>query len=376
MCGLYLLAAIYVVLMNIAEMPRLLRLIIIEAFQPTQAAGAFLGGTAGYALLWGMKRALFSSEAGQGSSPIAHSAAKTDEPAREGVVAGLEPFIDTLVVCTLTALVILTSGTWNREPEAVYQQPMQIISVAGRENTFTLQATEPLPRKTPEGRRAGGPWRGGETVFTIVEHGINPNSGLALHKVYGHAVLDESATAASDVDRYRVVWDTFVTERGVTPKLLHSGVWVDYSGASLTGFAFDTVQPGMGKWLVVVASWLFAVSTMISWSYYGEQGVYYLFRWAGARTKDTIILVYKFVYCLIIAITTVGFIRTDAELDAFTALGTGVMLWANIPIMLIFGSVAMRAYLDYINRLKSGQLDIGAHPPASISDVVEGRDVE
>ena len=69
----------------------------------------------GTAFIFGMKRALFSSEAGLGSAPIAHSAVKTPEPVTEGVVAGLEPFIDTLVVCTMTALVILISGVWNRE---------------------------------------------------------------------------------------------------------------------------------------------------------------------------------------------------------------------------------------------------------------------
>jgi AGCS family alanine or glycine:cation symporter len=65
----------------------------------------------------GMQRALFSNEAGQGSSPVAHSAAKTKEPIREGVVAGLEPFVDTIVVCTMSALVILISGVWNRPAE-------------------------------------------------------------------------------------------------------------------------------------------------------------------------------------------------------------------------------------------------------------------
>ena len=89
-------------------------MIFKSAFNPQDATGAFIGGTAGYAFLWGMKRALFSSEAGQGSSPIAHAAAKTKEPVREAVVAGLEPFIDTIVVCTLTALVILSTGAWDR----------------------------------------------------------------------------------------------------------------------------------------------------------------------------------------------------------------------------------------------------------------------
>ena len=105
----------------------MIALIFKSAFNPQEAGNAFLGGSAGFAFLWGMKRALFSSEAGQGSSPIAHSAAKTKEPVREAVVAGLEPLIDTIIVCTLTALVILSTGAWNRDHEAVLAANPQLI---------------------------------------------------------------------------------------------------------------------------------------------------------------------------------------------------------------------------------------------------------
>ena len=117
MVALYLAAGFYVLAVNIAEIPAVFVLIVKAAFVPTEAAGAFIGGTAASAFLFGLKRAAFSNEAGQGSSPIAHSAAKTDEPVREGIVAGLEPFIDTLVVCTFTALIILSTGIWNRAPD-------------------------------------------------------------------------------------------------------------------------------------------------------------------------------------------------------------------------------------------------------------------
>ena len=87
----------------------------------------------GYAFLYGMKRAIFSNEAGQGTSPIAHSAAKTSEPVREAVVAGLEPFIDTIVICTVTALVIIVTGTWNRPAEAVLPDEVRpVAAAAGR----------------------------------------------------------------------------------------------------------------------------------------------------------------------------------------------------------------------------------------------------
>ena len=85
-------------------------------------------------------------------------------------------------------------------------------------------------------------------------------------------------------------------------------------------------------------------------------------------------LLYKFVYCALILVACAGFIRTDAELDALTALGTGVMLWANIPIMLIFSGVAMGAYHKYGKKLKAGEFHPHAAP--SLHDVVEGKDVE
>lgn len=104
MITIYFAAAVYVLAMDAGEIPAMFGLIFRSAFSPTEASGAFIGGTMGYAFLYGMKRAIFSNEAGQGTSPIAHSAAKTSEPVRESVVAGLEPFIDTIVTCTVTAL--------------------------------------------------------------------------------------------------------------------------------------------------------------------------------------------------------------------------------------------------------------------------------
>ena len=132
---------------------------------------------AGYAFLWGMKRALFSNEAGQGSSPIAHSAARTDEPVREGIVAGLEPFIDTLVVCTLTSLVILSTGAWNRGPAGVFDTPPAITEAAPGQ--WTLDSG-PLPTNTEAG------WIAGQGVFVLLDTGtVNDQTGTSLPQLYG-----------------------------------------------------------------------------------------------------------------------------------------------------------------------------------------------
>jgi len=108
MCFIYVLACLFVIVSHITELPALISLIFTEAFNPS----AFGGGMVGV-LIIGVQRAAFSNEAGVGSAAIVHSAAKTSEPIREGTVALLEPFIDTIVVCSMTALVILITGAWN-----------------------------------------------------------------------------------------------------------------------------------------------------------------------------------------------------------------------------------------------------------------------
>lgn len=108
MCGVYVLGALVIILDNAADIPAAFGAIFTQAFAPEAAYGGFVG-----ALVVGFQRAAFSNEAGAGSAAIAHSAAKTEEPVREGIVALLEPFIDTVVICTMTALVIVVTGAYN-----------------------------------------------------------------------------------------------------------------------------------------------------------------------------------------------------------------------------------------------------------------------
>lgn len=333
MVALYLLASIYVIVVNIELVPGIFRMIVSYAFSAGEAEGAFIGGTAGYAFMWGLKRSLFSSEAGQGSSPIAHSAAKTEEPVRESLVAGLEPFIDTIVVCTLTALVILGSGVWNRGADVAFVEPPAIVQLEDAES-WTFERT--LLQKTDDEELVAG-----AEVFSVFKSDVNPTSGKNLHRVRGLVVKEG--------DDMFVEWKTF--EGAAEPEPAAAGVFFDYQGAALTAQAFDAVEDGLGKWLVTLAAWLFAISTMISWSYYGENGVVYL-------TKGKGILLYKILYCVVIVIATVpALIKTDAELDAITTLGTGSMLWVNVPLMLIFGNVAVKKYREYIRKLKAGEFE-------------------
>ncbi|MEM6639772.1 MAG: amino acid carrier protein [Pseudomonadota bacterium] len=344
MVAMYLIAGTYVLFVNADQIPAMFGMIFRHAFSPTEAAGAFMGGTVGFAILVGLKRALFSNEAGQGSSPIAHSAAKTDEPVREGVVAGLEPFIDTIVVCTFTALVILSSGVWNRGAEVMLPDVPRVVPV--ELGQWTVPDTA-LPA------RERGDWIDGNQVFMIFEGDMNANTGNRRQRIAG--------TIFTESNRKLVRFDTVASD--TRPVLNDLGIYASYVGASLTARAFDTAADGLGKYLVTIASWLFALSTMISWSYYGEQGMVFL---AGKKA----VLPYKFAFLLLAVIATTGFLRTDTELDNFTGFGNAVMLFANIPICCLFGYQAVRAYKDYFARLKSGALD--RNEPAPTLDELLG----
>ncbi len=113
MIVLYVGSALLVILINIADVPQALALIFTCAFTPAAATGGFAGAAVAAAIRFGVARGVFSNESGLGSAAIAHAAAKTNNPVRQGIVAMLGTFIDTIIVCTMTALVILTSGAWT-----------------------------------------------------------------------------------------------------------------------------------------------------------------------------------------------------------------------------------------------------------------------
>jgi alanine or glycine:cation symporter, AGCS family len=132
MCGIYVLACLYILLINAGHIPAACRDIISGAFSPQAAYGGAIG-----VLIQGFRRAAFSNEAGVGSAAIAHSAAKTKYPVREGIVALLEPFIDTVIVCTMTALVIVITGAYSNPDYAQFVETNNgagLTSVAMREH--------------------------------------------------------------------------------------------------------------------------------------------------------------------------------------------------------------------------------------------------
>jgi len=237
MCGIYVAASLVVILMNIGEIPNAIKTIITGAMTPAAGFGGFIG-----VLVTGFKRAAFSNEAGIGSAAIAHSAAKTPYPVREGIVALLEPFIDTVVVCTMTALVIVVTGAYDS---------------------------------------------------------ANPE------------------------------FAQYITEK---------------NGAGLTSVAFAQTIPWF-PYILSVAVVLFAFSTMISWSYYGERCWSWLF-------GDGSGFIYKFIF---LAFTFAGSIITASNVLDFGDLMILGMALPNILGVLFLSGKVKTALTEYVAKLRAGE---------------------
>ena len=117
MAIVYIIATLSILLLNITEVPAAVVFIVDSAFNGTAATGGFAGATVMLALRMGVARGIFSNESGLGSAPIAHAAAETNSPVRQGTIAMLGTFIDTLIICTMTGLVLVVTGVWDGEPQ-------------------------------------------------------------------------------------------------------------------------------------------------------------------------------------------------------------------------------------------------------------------
>ena len=133
MVGVYILSVLVILVLNFDKVPQYIYLIFYDAFHADYYSGnSALGGVLGALIILGIRRGAFSNEAGIGMAPMAHGAAKTNNPIKEGFVAMLGPFIDTLIVCTMTALAILVTGAWQSEADGV------TLTATAFESTFSV----------------------------------------------------------------------------------------------------------------------------------------------------------------------------------------------------------------------------------------------
>ncbi len=316
MAILYVSGALVVLALYAREIPAGLGLIFSQAFAPE----SLVGGGAGSLLLtmmWGIRRGLFSNEAGQGSAPIAHAAAKTNWPAREGLVASLGPFIDTLVICTMTGLVIVMTGSFKDKVEQQFSlAELEGIVAPAPEDSRLLELRE---------LRASGPGASFE-----VRDG-KPLGGSFVY--FDSFVLDPVLTDTGGRPwngNLAVAVDGTLTQAGGSDAPTIRGAAL-LTGAPMTARGFMKGLPGTwGNLIVTLAVVLFAVSTGISWSYYGDRTVEYLFGYRAIKP-------YRWVF---VAFFFLGSILPLRAVWTFGDVALGLMSFPNlIALVLLTGKV-------------------------------------
>ena len=283
MAMIYLIGAFAVIIPNIGNIIPSFLSIFSNAFSGSAAAGGFLGASFAYAFDRGVNRGLYSNEAGQGSAPIAHAAARTDEPADEGMVSILEPFIDTIVICTITGLVILSSGVWMEKFENEFQRAdMSFVTGTYTEadandvaSLFSYLSGEESDTRSYSGQieLSNGVPQNNEAFTLIAARSLAENTRYSRE---GELITGTLNVVGGQLEDLTVV----VTGNS----LLHS--------VPLTTQAFTKGLFGQyGQYIVSIGLMLFAFSTAIAWSYYGDRAMTYLF---GTRS----VLPYRIVYVL------------------------------------------------------------------------------
>jgi AGCS family alanine or glycine:cation symporter len=338
MAVVYLIGALAVIFANIENVAPSFAAVISDAFTGSAAAGGFLGASLAYAFNRGVNRGLFSNEAGQGSAPIAHAAAKTKEPASEGMVSLLEPFIDTIIICTITGLVILSSGVWKEKHENVFDRS-DMLFVAG-EYTDTEEADKSQLYgflNSVDGNEVES-YTGAITVV----NGSAVTGGFTL--INARSVAEDVQYLVGSEDPFS---GTLQIENGKPLKenLIIQGKSLVHS-ASLTTIAFTRGWFGdFGQYIVSIGLLLFAFSTAIAWSYYGDRAMTYLL---GPRS----IMPYRVIY-------VAGFVWasfSDTTLVwALSAVAIVVMTLPNL-FGIVLLSKEMKATVDeYWQRVKENE---------------------
>ncbi len=268
MAIIYFVGAIGVIGYNYENIIPSLIAIIRDVFTGTAAVGGFLGAGFSFAFNRGVNRGLFSNEAGQGSAPIAHAAARAHEPVSEGLVALLEPFIDTIIICMLTGMVILSSGAWNKKFDNQFQySDLEIL----KGTTYTDQTPEGVKTLNyhlthmQEADLFSGPLKITDGQIT------NPVTIIHARSLAENVlVMKNGVKLNGEVN----VLNGRVTD---TEQVLFTGKSLIHS-APLTTEAFTKSWFGdYGRYIVSIGILLFAFSTAISWSYYGGRAIIFLF---------------------------------------------------------------------------------------------------
>ena len=242
--------------------------IFSQVFTGSAATGGFLGATFAMSLKYGVARGLYSNEAGQGSSPIAHASSKTEKSIEQGIVSILEPFIDTIVVCSVTALVILSSGVWTEKFENDFDRSSMVFIDGSYSENIESELNE-LARFV-QNESSTIVRFSGEIKVTNGE--MIPSGFTLIHK----RSIAENVLIYDDQDL--LFNGTFSVSDGFLEDRLRFRGLSLIDSAELTAKAFSQGVLGeSGGKLVAIALLLFAFSTAIAWCYYGDRSTAYIF---------------------------------------------------------------------------------------------------
>lgn len=331
MAGIYFLGVFSVLIANYQHILPSIAAIFSNVFTGTATTGGFLGAGFAYAFNRGVNRGLFSNEAGQGSAPIAHAAARAHEPVSEGMVAILEPFIDTIIICFLTGITILSSGVWNKEFEnrfqsadtTVLQGKLDQTSKSDNHNVYLfLRNSDKSTIRAFSGTLdvKKGSIQNGVTVINSRSIARNVMVTGADQKPYTGSLQCNDGNIEGQ--------DNTVFLSGKS--LVHS--------APLTALAFNTgIFGNFGQYIVAIGILLFAFSTAISWSYYGDRAVTYLW-------SPKYVLLYRVIY--VIGFFLASF--TDTTIVwTFSGITIALMTIPNLFGLLILSKEIKTTIKDY-----------------------------
>lgn len=299
MAALYVVAALLVLLLNITSVPAAFWTIIASALGIEQAVGGVVGYTVLMAVRFGVDRGLFSNEGGQGSAPIAHAATQYKNPTAQGEIAMVGVFIDTLVICTMTALVILSvPGDFKRNPA--------LVAYNACESAGHVANSSDLYPKAYVADRNEIVIANSEVATEVLNSCRSRDSGL---------VDDQALAAASDpnvLEKVDRAWKS------------------DLQASAVTNAAFSAAIPFSG-WLVTICLALFAFTTIIGWSYYAEKAITFL---AGEWMTEPI----RYIW---VGIIFLGALAEVHFVWMFGGLANAFMAVPNLIAIIALSSVVM-----------------------------------
>jgi len=291
MAFVYFVGSLNVLIFNYENIIPSFQIIIFDLFKGTSVVGGFLGASFSLAFTYGVARGLYSNEAGQGSAPIAHATSRTKHSIEEGFVSILEPFIDTIIICTLTGLVILSSGVWTEKFNNNFEKSSMFILEGiktEKENgneILKFLSGEPSTVKYFSGKLTVKDGKYQQNITVINNRSIAENVLISKNNIpfSGTLIIEDNKFDSS----FKFSGESLVKSAVLTSKAFNKGFFGNY-----------------GEYIVTIGLLLFAFSTVITWAYYGDRCTAYIF-------GESKIIYYRLLYIFAFFIAGSGLIDTE-----------------------------------------------------------------